>query len=68
MDAILNMLSVLAAFLVAFGLLCLVQSYTLGFLAFFKRKISMRIALGDVIFPINALLIIFLFVDFIQPY
>ncbi|WP_336798539.1 hypothetical protein [Exiguobacterium acetylicum] len=68
MEYIVNAISVIAAFVLVFGILCIVQSYTLGLLSLFKRKISKRFALGDIIFPLNSLLLIIFFVEFGTPY
>lgn len=69
MEYIVNAISVIAAFLLVFGILCIVHSYTLDLLALFKRKISKQFALGDFIFSLNSLLLlIFFFVEFGTPY
>ena len=68
MEYIVNATSVIAIFLLIFGILCIVQSYTLVLLSLFKRKISKRFTLGDIIFPLNSLLLIIFFVKFGTPY
>lgn len=68
MNEMLNAVSVLGSFLVVFSLLYFVQHYTLGYLSVFRKEINGKISIGDVIFPLVSLTLIFFFVDFYQPY
>lgn len=68
MEFLVNAVSVIASFMLVFGILCIVQSYTLGLFGFFKRKILSYFSIGDIIFPINSIILIILFVDFGTPY
>lgn len=68
MDTILNFISVVGTFLFTFGLLYLIQRYTLGFIPFLQKEIKQTITVGDVLFSIISLAVIIGFVDFYRPY
>lgn len=68
MNVLLNAVSMLGSFFVVFSLLYFIQTYTLGYLSFFKKEINRKISIGDVVFPLISLTLIILFADFYKPY
>lgn len=51
-----------------FGLLYFLQTYTLGFLPFFKKSVFGKFILGDIVFSLSSILFILLLVDFNKIY
>lgn len=69
MKEVLNIISIIASFVVVFTTLFAVQEYTIGLLPIFKRKlIFKKLYLKELIFSFSSLLLILLFVEFIKPY
>lgn len=68
MDTVLNIASIIGTSMFLFGLLYFLQTYTLGFLSFFKKTVFKRFILGDIVFSISSILFILLFVDFHNVY
>ncbi len=65
----LNIISIIASFVVVFTTLFVVQEYTIGLLPIFKRRmIFNKFYLKEFIFSLTSLLLILLFVEFIKPY
>jgi len=68
MNAILNVISVTSAFLVIFGLLYLIQRFTIGFIPFFNRRLVKWISIGDATFCLTSVLYIAFYVSFTGPW
>lgn len=68
MDNIINIISVLGTFFVIFGLLFLLQYFTIGLIPFFKKRIIKNLSRGDLLFTVSSLLIFFSFFTIQTPY
>lgn len=68
MDTVLNIASIIGTSMFLFGLLYFLQSYTLGFLSFFKKTVFGKFILGDIVFSLSSILFILLLVDFNKIY
>ncbi|OMC77259.1 hypothetical protein [Viridibacillus sp. FSL H8-0123] len=68
MDSLLNVISIVGSFCATFGILYLVQRFTIGLLPFFKREIKRTISIGDVLFSLSSLIFILSFMDFKGPF
>lgn len=67
-DELLNIISVTATFVAVLGTLYLVQKLTIGLLPIFKKSLFKSLSLGDPIFVLTALIIIYKYIDFYRPY
>jgi hypothetical protein len=66
---ILNAVSVISTFIFTFGLLFLVQKYTIGLLfRFNEHTLFGKFYTSDLVFSLTSFLIIFKLIDFFKPY
>jgi hypothetical protein len=68
MNKILDILSITGSFLIVFGLLFLLQDYTIGLFRFWDNLIVFKIIyFKDLLFTATSLLFILKFIDFYRP-
>lgn len=67
-SVLLNSISVIATFSLVVGTLYLIQKLTIGLLPFFKKNIYKTLVLGDPIFILVSLILVFNYVEFYKPY
>ncbi|QDZ97906.1 hypothetical protein D0439_04390 [Lysinibacillus fusiformis] len=64
----LNMISITATFIAVLTTLYLIQKITIGLLPFFKRILFKSVSLGDPVFILTSIFIIYRYFDFYRPY